>query len=356
MAGTSRDAGIPVIRSRIDATEEAKEWNNMREAVTSIYESGTVINESRVAIPLIGFRPVARVDVDIAESVEAGVGITAGKLRFLESSSITDAAGDRNEAVEVTPTLDDTALDADTAPREYLAAGDHEAWIVFKELGSAHEARIVFADEDAGPGTLDRDEKAERLATFEVTYPGGTDASGEVPGVTIKEQFIRDELAIWTERHQFKARKTDDDKVKIDSGWVIFPAGMSDPLVAGTGSGVTQEVAESAEFTIAEAGSIWLKGTWTTSTLSSSTGGGTVLTMYRLYEVASLAFEFRATANPPTPGDDTSSAAHPWTTGDVYWEICKLSFADSETFVTDQLISGPIYLTEFTDGWVTGTS
>ena len=181
MAGTSRDAGIPVIRSRIDATEEAKEWNNMREAVTSIYESGTVINESRVAIPLIGFRPVARVDVDIAESVEAGVGITAGKLRFLESSSITDAAGDRNEAVEVTPTLDDTALDADTAPREYLAAGDHEAWVVFKELGSAHEARVVFADEDAGPERWTGTRRQSAWQLLRLPIPAAPTPAGRFP-------------------------------------------------------------------------------------------------------------------------------------------------------------------------------
>ena len=345
---------IPEIGLRTDRTEEGRQWNRMRDAVISLYRSsGTPNRDVQTRFPL-GFQPVPRIGED---GEDAGVGIWPGKLRFLESSSITEAAGDRNEAVEVTPTLDGTALDADVPPRQYLATGDHEAWVIFKELGSTHEARIVFADEDAGPGTLDRDEKAERLATFEIYYPDTEiETEGEVPGLTIKEQFIRDELAIWTERHQFKARKTDDNKVKIDSGWVIFPAGMSDPLVAGTGSNITQEVAESAEFTIAEAGSIWLKGTWTTSTLSSSSGGGTALTMYRLYEVDSLAFEFRATANPPTPGDDTSSAAHPWTTGDVYWEICKLSFADSETFVTDQLISGPIYLTEFTDGWVTGTS
>tara|TARA_R110002020_G_scaffold1536_4_gene6924 strand:- start:5527 stop:6588 length:1062 start_codon:yes stop_codon:yes gene_type:complete len=347
MAGTSRDAGIPVIRSRIDATEEAKEWNKMREAVTSIYESGTVVSDSRVAIPLVGFRPIARVDVDAGASVAAGVGVTAGTLRFLESSAITEASGDRNEAVEVMPTLDGTALDADPTPREYLAAGDREAWVVFKELGSTHEARIVFAAEDAGPGTLDRDEKAERLATFEVTYPGGTDASGQVPGITIKEQFIRDELAIWTERHQFKARKTADNKIKIDSGWVLFPEGTWGPLVAGSGRSCTHEVAESAEFTIAEAGSIWLKGTWTVGQLSTSDADDHTLTMYRLYDVSSLSFEFRAVTNPPSPGDNDSDV---WTTGDIYWEVCKLSFAAGETFITDQIISGPIYLTEFTDG------
>ncbi len=355
MAGTSRDAGIPVIRSRIDATEEAKEWNNMREAVTSIYESGTVINESRVAIPLIGFRPVARVDVDIAESVEAGVGITAGKLRFLESSSITDAAGDRNEAVEVTPTLDDTALDADTAPREYLAAGDHEAWVVFKELGSAHEARVVFADEDAGPGTLDRDEKAERLATFEVTYPGGTDASGEVPGVTIKEQFIRDELAIWTERHQFKARKTDDDKIKIDSGFMVYVQGLDTPLTSAS-----LDVAESSEFTITEAGSIWLRADWTVAQHSTTTvtdvsfGSGSpgdiTLKMFRMNLLQNPAFEFRTT--PPTTGSNNTNL---FTYGYVYFEICKLSFAGGETFVTDQIASGPIYVNELTEGELSKT-
>jgi hypothetical protein len=344
MAGTSRDAGIPVIRSRIDATEEAKEWNKMREAVTSIYESGTVISESRVAIPLIGFRPVARVDVDAGASVEAGVGITAGTLRFLESSAITEAAGDRNEAVEVMPTLDDTALDADPTPREYLAAGDHEAWVVFKELGSTNGARIVFAVEDAGPGALDRDEKAERLATFEVTYPGGTDASGEVPGVTIKEQFIRDELAIWTERHQFKARKTDDDKIKIDQGFVVWQKGPSDPLVSES-----FDIDESAEITIPGAsGSIWLSVSWQVAQHSTSTASsGTVLTNYRLESLSSAAYSFRAAA--PTRGVDTGGVFY---TGTLWYEIAKVEIVGGDAFVTDQIINGPIYVNELSDSFL----
>ena len=352
-----RNMGIPDLKTRVDDSESARQWNKIREGVISLHNTPDLFERSAAVPQINGFSPIALRYYENPKSLEEytpGVGLSAGRLCFLETGTITEVASSRNQSVEAVPTLGGTALDATVKPREELSDGDWEAWVVFKELGTTHEARISFATLDAGPGTLDRDEKAVRLATFMVL--NNTSNTKAPPLVHVYDHIIRDELAIWTERHQFKARKTDDNKVKIDSGWVIFPAGMSDPLVAGTGSSITQEVAESAEFTITEAGSIWLKGTWTTSTLSSSSGGGTALTMYRLYEVDSLAFEFRATANPPTPGDDTSSTAHPWTTGDVYWEICKLSFADGETFVTDQLISGPIYLTEFTDGWVTGTS
>ena len=347
----SREAGIPAIRLRTDGNESAEEWNKMRDAVISIYESNNPDTLNEIALRLYGFRPIARVDGD-----SPGVGMTVGRLTFLEANAITTAAGDRNEAFELVPDLEEpedtfTPLDADPPPRKYLAAGDHEAWVIWRELGDEdHVARIEFAAEDAGPGTLDRDEKAQRLATFTVNYPGGTDAEDEQPTVQVKKQFVRDQLSVWTQRHQFKARKTDDNKVKIDPGWVIFPAGRSDPLVAGSGYDITQETSEQ-EFTITEAGSIFLKIHWTVTQLSTSEAGNHSLVMRRLYSISTPVAEFRATTNPYTIGTDDESS---WTDGYMYYEICKLSFGDGETFVTDQLLNGPLYLPELNDAQLSG--
>ena len=334
--------GIPEIGLRTDRTEEGRQWNRMRDAIISIYRSrGEPDPDVQTRFP-VGFQPVPR----IGEGGEvAGVGIWPGKLRFLESNAITEEAGDRNEAVEVTPTLDGTALDADVPPRQYLAAGDHEAGVIFKELGSTNGARIVFADEGDGPGTLDRDEKAERLATFETYYPDTTiETEGEIPGLTIKEQFIRDELAIWTERHQFKVRKTDDDKIKVDQGFVVWQKGPSDPLVSES-----FDIDESAEITIPGAsGSIWLSVSWQVAQHSTSTASsGTVLTNYRLESLSSAAYSFRAAA--PARGVDTGGVFY---TGTLWYEIAKVEIVGGDAFVTDQIINGPIYVNELSDSFL----
>lgn len=337
----SRGTGIPAIRLRTDATESAAEWNKMREAVISIYESNIPTTSSEVSIRLYGFRPIARVDVDVADETEAGVGITPGRLRFLESNTITTEAGDRNESIDVMPTLDGIALDADTKPRQYLAEGDHEAWVVFREMGDTHEAKIVFAGVGLGPGDLDRDEKAERLATFEVTYPGGIDDEGEAPGVIIDEQFIRDELAVPTIRHQFKVRKTDTVKVQVDQGFVIWQKGPSYPLVSES-----LDIDESAEITIpGVSGSIWLSLSWGTAQHSTSTASsGITLINYRLDSLSSAVYSFRAAA--PGRGADTTSR---FSTGDLWYEIAKIEHGADGAFVTDQIINGPIYVNELSD-------
>ena len=340
---TSRGAGIPAIRLRTDATESADEWNKMRDAVVSIYESNNPISPNQVALRLDGFRPVARVDIDLAAGTQAGVGITEGTLRFLEVNAITTAAGDRNKAVEVIPTLDGTALDAETKPRKYLAAGDYEAWVVFREMGDTHEARIVFAVLDAGPGTLDRDEKAERLATFEVDYPDGIDVDGASPGVIVKKQLIRDQLPVPTERHQFKVRKTADDKVKVDKRCLVYLKGLRDRLVRES-----LEAPQSAEITVTGNGSIWLSASWSVYQHSQSTASsGIVLRMYRLDSLGGPAFSFRSSA--PTRGTDSADR---FSSGTAWFEIAKVELVGGEAFVTDQIVNGPIYVNELVDGYI----
>ena len=334
----SREAGIPAIRLRTDVNESATEWNKMREAVISMYESYNPGTPNDVALRLDGFRPIARVDGT------PGIGMTVGRLMFLEASAITTASGDRNEAVEVIPILNGSALDADPTPRKYLAADDYDAWVVWREMEEdEHTAKIEFTVEGSGPGTLDRDEKAQRLATFTVNYPGGTDSSGEQATVQIKKQLIRDEFSVWTERHQFKVRKMEDNKIKVDKGFLVYLHGLSDPLVSKS-----IEAAESAEITVTGNGSIWLNALWYVAQHSQSVASsGTTLKMYRLNSLASASFSFRAAA--PTSGIDNLDV---FTSGSLWFEIAKVELVGGDAFVTDQIVNGPIYVNEIVDGQI----
>lgn len=337
-----RESGIPALRVRTDSSEEAREWNKHREAIYSIYDAAPDYVRPIPTPRVEGFRPIARVDSDSGSSTVPGVGLTVGRLFFIESNTITTAPGDRNKAQEVMPTLEGTALDATIAPRKYLSASDYEAWVIWRELGDAHEARILFAAENAGPGALDRDEKAQRLATFTVTYPGGTDASGQQPGVTIKKQLIRDRLQVPIERHQFKVRKTASNKVRVDQGWVVFSKGPGANLVSES-----IDVAQGPELTIAANGSIWLYAYYTTaqhSTNDSTTSPTVTIVNYRLTSLTGVGTQFLTT--PPTRGADSISR---FSTGYLYYEVAKLEVVGGEVFVTDQLVNGPIYVNELSD-------
>ena len=337
-----REAGIPALRVRTDSSEEAREWNKHRDAIYSIYDSAPDYPRPVVTPRVDGFRPIAQVDSDSGSSTVPGVGITVGRLYFIETNTITTAAGTRNKAQEVMPTLNGTALDATIAPRQYLSASDYEAWVVWRELGDTHEAKIVFAGEGAGPGSLDRDEKAQRLATFTVTYPGGTDASGKQPGVTIKKQFIRDVLQVPTERHQFKVRKTASNKVQVDQGYLVWAKGPGANVVSES-----VDVAQSAELTIAASGSIWLYAYYYTAQHSTNTGSSgdyDIIVNYRLDALTGVGTQFLASA--PARGTDTSAR---YSAGYIYYEIAKLEVGSSEVFVTAQIANGPIYVNELSD-------
>lgn len=333
----SREAGIPAIRLRTDRNESALEWNKMREAVVSMYESHNPGTPNDVALRLYGFRPIARVDGD-----SPGVGVTDGSLMFMESSAINTAAGDRNEAVEVVPSLGTIALDVDPPPRTYLDGGDHEVWVVWRELGDEdHEARIEFGDEGGGPGSLDRDEKAQRLATFTVNYPGGIDAEDEQPTVQIKKQLIRDSLNVWTERHQFKVRRVEDDKVSVDKGYLIFLKGLSDPLVSES-----VEFVGSAEITVGSNGSIWVKSNYYVTRQSHSENGSIDFDCYRNDELSTPIVEFRDSLNRPNRGTNDLDLM---TSGTVWFEIATVELDGGDAYVTDQIVNGPIYVNEIVD-------
>ena len=336
--------GIPDLKVRVDDSETARQWNRMREGVISLHNTAEPF-ERGAAVPQInGFSPIALRYYEEPECLAEytpGVGLSVGRLYFLQPPSIIDP-GVASQAAEVIPTLGGTALDATVAPREELSDGDWEAWVIYKEISTTHEARIQFSTLDAGPGTLDRDEKAVRMATFKVV--NNTSDTKAPPLVHVYERIVRDSLAVPIDSHQFRAYKTADDKVKVSTGFVIYAQGQDTPLVSSS-----TEVSESAEFTITQAGSIWLQLQFQVAQHSTSAAGSVAtLTMYRLNSISSPTSEFRTAA--PTMG---SNATNVFTYGYLYYEICKLSFAAGETFITDQIVNGPIYVNELSDGKLT---
>lgn len=350
------DMGVPDLKVRVDDSETARQWNRVREGVMSLANSATPF-ERGAAVPQInGFQPIALryyEDPTSLDEYEAGVGLSVGRLVFLQGPSITVNVGDDQEAVELVPKLEEVKLDAEITPRKPLSDGDWEAWVIYRELPPEHEAHIVFSELGTGPepeDPLDPDEKAVRLATFKVV--NNTADLHAPPLVHVYKHFIRDSYPIPTDYHQFRVYKSAEDKVKVTPGWVIFPAGRSDPLVAGSGYDITQETSEHEE-TITQAGSLFFKIHWTVTQLSTSEAGDHTLVVRRLYSISTPVVEFRAVTDPYTIGDDDAT---PWTDGYMYYEICKLSFANGETFVTDQILNGPLHLLELNDAVLSGGS
>ncbi len=343
----ARIAGIPDIKPRSDNSEEARQWNKMRQAVIALYQSEREPDrDNQLRLPS-GFQPVPQIATFTeTDALDPGIGMELGRLRFLQVERPTEVGADQ-KSVELIPTLEGESLDADPPPRKFLASGDYEAWVIWRELGSTHEARIVFATEDAGPGTLDLDEKAERLATFEVYYSDSSLAEEvQTPGVKVKKQFIKNNLAVPVDRHQFRVYKTASNKVKVAKGNLIYLKGLSDPLVSAS-----LEASESAEITVTGNGSIWISASWSVYQHSeSSIGSGVHLRMYRLDSLGSPSFSFRTSA--PTRGTNSSDQ---FTSGTLWFEIAKVELVGGEVFVTDQIVNGPIYVNELVDGKISTT-
>lgn len=339
----SRTAGIPDIKPRSDNTEEARQWNKMREAVVSLYRSGRPLDrDNQLRIPC-GFKPVPQIpDFSAVNPNNPGVGMQLGRVRFLQVP-LTTEAGAAQKSIEVVPTLEGEALDADPAPRKFLSSGNYEAWVVFREFGP--EAKIIFADLDVGPGTLDKDQKAERLATFEVYYPDSTLAEEvQIPGIKVNKQLIKDNLAVSTDRHQFRVYKTDSDKVKVEAGNFVWLNGPSPKLVSKE-----VEVPTSADLTVTANGFIYAYGYFTVAQHSQNTaalGSGldVTITNYRLSSIASVGFEFRTTEH--SAGTDTTNR---FSSGNFYYKIAEVELVGGEVFVTNQIANGPIFVSELSD-------
>tara|TARA_Y100000401_G_scaffold117255_1_gene125348 strand:- start:594 stop:1643 length:1050 start_codon:yes stop_codon:yes gene_type:complete len=341
-----REMGIPFLRRRMGRRQEDVEYNKLVEAVAGLYESRVEKPPLVVRKPSCGFAPIP------IYGEENGIGLVPGKLRFLQVPTFYESPSDDNNADEIFPTIDSVSIDSDPPPSVSLVAGDYEAWVIFKEIYNAPEARIEFKALGAGPGTIDRDEKAIRLCSFEVSR------NGDQHGVTLLEQNVSCDLAIWTDNHQFRAYKTDDDKIKVEGGNMMFLQGQSNPLVAER-----TEVADSSIFTITESGSIWLDVTATISRHSTTLvelGLTAVpdirLTMYRIYDLGTPEFIFRGSSvnapNPPAHGTNNNDV---WTSSlDLHYEICRVELsAGGEVFITDQIADGPIWVTDLVDGALT---
>ena len=337
----TNNMGIPDVRRRVDDSESARQWNRMRDGLYSLHNSAEPFSTVRPFQEAWGFAPISlhyHQDPESLEENEAGVGISLGRLHFLQTARPTTVAADQ-KSVEVIPTIDGTALNATVKPRQALSDGDHEAWVVYRELGSTHEAKIVFATLDAGPGTLDRDEKAVRLCTFKVT--NNTSNTEKGPRVVLYDQIVRDNLSVPIERHPFRVYKTASNKVKVEEGNLIWLKGPGANVVSET-----VNIPESSELTISSNGSIWAYAYYYTAQHSQGYAYYNYIYWrnYRLDSLTGVGTQWLASA--PTRGTDTTNI---YSQGYLYYEIAKVEVSGGEVFVTDQIVNGPIYLNELSD-------
>jgi hypothetical protein len=333
---------IPDLKLRLGNTEEVREWNKMREAIISLARHPEDPPRIVRPPPLYGFQPRAFIDAD-------GIGFHPGCLRFIRTSKFFTAAGTDKEAVEIYPKLGGTTIDTIPPPRVSKADGDWEAWAIYREDETAHAARIEINALGTGAGTLERDEKAARLCIFKVHK--GTDLT---PRVEITHQFVYGSLDVPIYEHQWRVVKTDDAKCIVRGGTILWPRGMSTPIVF-----TDEVVADSSEFTVTENGSFWLSVSCTDGQQAESVaviGSQSVtLKMYRVETVTSAAITFRgASVNSPNPPAHGTGTTDEWNAAgfDIHWELAKVALESGDLQVTNQICTGPIWLPETTEGFL----
>lgn len=181
-----------------------------------------------------GFRPVERgLGSDGLQT--RGVGLVAGRVIVLHIVTTGDD-DDPKVGQALMPTLNGTALDADPAPREELAAGDWEAWV----RASPTAASVEFL-QSGPPSSLADNERAVRVAKFSVELPEDEQAP-QIPKVLLIEQEVEDQLFLWVDNreeesggfsHPWKVTSNGDDTVNVAAGNVgWWEEQNSDPWVA----------------------------------------------------------------------------------------------------------------------------
>ena len=297
---------------------------------------------------VVGLMPVSR-GLGTSGTETPGVGLVASRMTVLTTKRDNAVV----EAEQVQITLGGTVLESDPAPRETLAEGEWDAWVVYKLIWGANEARVIFKALGAGVGAIDDDEQPVLVASFAVTLPSATETEeGEtipqVPKIEILEQYVHGDLQVWEELHPWKALKTGTDTIVIRGGTVVWPEGTknADKIVAAN-----EKCADSGEFTITAAGSIWLKLTWrvgqhSLSEVDLGSGLEFELRMYRIDYLAFDSYEFKATASPPVAGDDDADI---FASGDLYYELCRVELVGGEVQVTEQCIEDTIFAPELVD-------
>ena len=160
----------------------------------------------------------------------------------------------------------------------------------------------------------------------------------------IKKQLIRDCLNVWTERHQFKVRRSEDDKVTVDPGSLLFLKGLSTPLVSES-----VDYAGSANSTVTGGGSLWLSSDYYVAQQSHSESGSMDFDCYRNDELSTPAVEFRTSLNPPVPGTNDQDVMP---SGTLWFEIAQVELVGGDAYVTKQIANGPIYANEIVDAKV----
>ena len=84
---STRSMGIPDIKTRVDDSETARQWNKIREGVISLHNTPDLFERSAAVPQINGFSPIALryyQDPESLEEWEAGVGLSVGRLVFLQ--------------------------------------------------------------------------------------------------------------------------------------------------------------------------------------------------------------------------------------------------------------------------------
>lgn len=341
-----REIGIPDLKRRLDHSEEAREWNKMREAILGLYHSkpeepDLIINSPKRC----GFSPISLTDAH-------GVGVTKGYVQFMISRRGDVSGGE--EAVGLFPSLGGVTIDTTPPPRTALSTGSWTTWLIYREVEPAHEARIEFKALGTGAPTMERDEEAFALNSFSVIVNGVTGRHV----VTLLEQYICDDVQIWLERHMWKPVRTGDDTLYLQGGTVVWPKGLQEPIV-----GTNLKVADSGSFTITEAGSLWLDLSWTLGMQSRTSAHDTgttddhhFLQVSHITGLSSPVYTFRgASVNPPNPPvAGTNNVGVLSNSGDFHYELCSIVLESGKWQVSDQCLDGPIWLPELVDGLLSG--
>ena len=295
-----------------------------------------------------GFEPIG-LEGQGGDGVDAldGVGLFPGQVHVNQTPTFHGVGG--RPADRVWPTLNATTINSDPAPREPLEDGQWGAWIVYKEILDAHEARVIFTLAGAEP-SIDRGEKSWRVALFTVENPAG----GGAPIISMdpdenERQEIDCDLEVSIDQHQWRFQKTGDDTFIVRGGVVYWPNGNHtpihfDPLV----------VLDSPEFTVTAGGTMWLKCQWTwgqqLSAQKYDDNADSLADSKYLHlvpkKIQNLAFDSFLMI-PDMIGSD--AIQHYPSSGHTFFKLLDFVFEAGQAYCSVQYANGPLFANEMVD-------
>ena len=213
--------------------------------------------------------------------------------------------------------------------------------------------RVGLARVTKGGGQFRR-KTGERLDLRHNQGQGNADVKFDAGGVIVRfaldlrqPPFILLELP---KKHPFEVfRVFGKAEVIVSNGYVVWPKGLSTPLVTDDNVPVGQATVEG----ITGVGGIWLTLSYSVSQQSQTVADLGVsglqprLTVYRMNALTSVDHQFVAgTASPDPKG---ANSVNVMTNGELQYKLCVVDLIDGQAFVTDQIIQENIHPPEIVD-------